>query len=283
MQSEVQRFQSLDKLSTPELEKLLRDDERGKITLSIADIQCISELLLMREKQNPTVELPDPHVELNRMKASCTASEPGITAQDTAAETGTPKQDRKAHRYPVRKIAVTIAATVAIISIVVMPALGYESLLQILGQWTSEQFFFATSDDSSDLEENDSPHIPGTYDSIQEALDDYNITAVIVPSWIPNRFSLEEVDVDINIPVVGDISFYATYEAEDKALDFSYIFHATDSTLTYEKDSTDVQLYEVNGITHYIFFDQDWTSAAWYVDDLECSISGNITITEIKK
>lgn len=281
MDSEVQRFQSLDKLSTPELEKLLRDDERGKITLDIAVIQRISELLLEREKQNPTVELPDPRVELNRMKASCSTSEQGVTAQDTVAETG--KQERKAHRHPVRNTVAAIAAAAAIISIVVMPALGYESLLQILGQWTSEQFSFGISDNSSDLEEIDSPRIPGTYDSIREALDDYDITAAIVPSWIPDGFSSEEVNVDINIPAVGDVSFFATYTADDETLYFSYVFHATDSSLTYEKDDTEVQLYVVNGIIHYIFSDQDWTSAAWYVDDLECSISGNITTTEMEK
>ena len=54
------------------------------------------------------------------------------------------------------------------------------------------------------------------------------------------------------------------------------------STL-YEKDEGNVEVYTTNGIEHYIFSNLSVYTAAWCIDDLECSISTSLPKSDLTK
>ncbi len=53
--------------------------------------------------------------------------------------------------------------------------------------------------------------------------------------------------------------------------------------LIYEKTLNSPEIYAVGNVNHYILQNTDSIIAAWYVDDLECSINTTMSESDLKR
>ncbi|MBO5836987.1 MAG: DUF4367 domain-containing protein [Oscillospiraceae bacterium] len=169
-----------------------------------------------------------------------------------------------------------LVATAAVLAIlftgsVTAKAFGFNIWKAVI-QWTQETFHFGDWG-NSDTDNN----IP--YSSLQEALEKGNVPSKLVPTWIPEGYKL--VDVTAERTPVKRI-YKAKYLNAEKELIITVCDHIKQSPVYVEQGEGLTEEYETSGIIYHIFTDVDITKAKWIRDSYECSISGNITIEELK-
>ncbi|MFA5531784.1 MAG: DUF4367 domain-containing protein, partial [Thiohalomonadaceae bacterium] len=159
-------------------------------------------------------------------------------------------------------------------------ALGYD-VWKAVAQWTRDIFQFTPGTVPSQ-EVRETPELPDPYyDTLDKALSAFGIEDVaIVPSWIPERFETPAIEA-IYTPNSTVIS--AVYTNEKDVLIISLASVAGDESTHYEKDETEIILYDANGITHYIMSNNAQNSAVWVSGIYECTIYGTVSEDELKQ
>ncbi|MCD7802833.1 MAG: DUF4367 domain-containing protein [Clostridiales bacterium] len=284
MEPNVQKYDDLNKLSTSELEQQLRDDERGHITLSPEEITQILTILEQRETADQSAQHPEPHEQWQQIKAAyenqkATTEEPQKTVDLSKGK----KNHVAGKRHAWRPFVAAVSAA-ALIAVIIIPAEGFEGVFQALAEWTSNVFYFVSGDNSSEETiEGSVLQEPGEYDTIQDALSDYGVTEAVVPTWLPDGYAMTALTVDVNNPSSGDVTFYAAYERDNSLINLNYVLYKDAGSYLYEKDDSEVQIYTAGEITHYLFSNNGRFGAAWYIDNLECSVLGAESLDELKQ
>ena len=60
------------------------------------------------------------------------------------------------------------------------------------------------------------------------------------------------------------------------------IVHQTPAAALQEKDNSQVRVYESGGVEHYIMENNEKLVATWFTDNLECSITGEISEEDLE-
>ena len=191
---------------------------------------------------------------------------------------------RRSNGFRFRKTfarVVVVAAIVALFSMFCAQAAGID-VFGVIGRWTEETFRFSApaSSRSPAAQNEDLLSNPKEYTTLQDAFDDYSISELLAPTWIPEGYVLDYVEV---VPSSGQILFNASYSNGQSTLTFSYSYR-TDSVFqssTFEKDDASVVEYTKNGIIHYIMSNVDVRVAAWVNGTCECSIFGPLSVEEM--
>ena len=178
------------------------------------------------------------------------------------------------HRMPrwVRGLVAT-AAVLAILfaGSVTAKAFGF-NVWKAVVQWTQETFHFGDWGNS-----NTNNNL--AYASLQEALEKGNTPIWLLPTSIPEGFELADI-------TVGQTPQKKTYKAKYKRGEQTLIItvqdHLDNSPVYVEQNDKEEEKYEVSGITYYIFTDVNQVKTKWINESYECSISGNITIENLK-
>lgn len=178
-----------------------------------------------------------------------------------------------------------IAKTAAILVIVLMLgtvtayAFGYD-VFGAIATWTKETFSFTqqtgrmphTSALSSRSAET-------TY--LQAVLNEYGIREKLVPTYLPEGY--EQAEFYVESPDDGMV-FTAIYENMDNKIIIKIRRHISISNKTdYEKDAADPEIYEVNGISHYIMTNMQENYAVWIKGQYEVSLYGSMTKSGMTK
>ncbi|BAK99243.1 hypothetical protein OBV_20450 [Oscillibacter valericigenes Sjm18-20] len=84
-------------------------------------------------------------------------------------------------------------------------------------------------------------------------------------------------------PDIGEPLYTALYENEttDQTIIVSVNVHKKPQSSIYEKDNSQVTVYTAGEIDHYIMENNDVLTATWFADNLECSIMGEISESEM--
>lgn len=207
---------------------------------------------------------------------------------ETPAE-AKPAPHSQKHHYSFRHLIAVVAAAAIVISLLIPTVSGF-NLWKIMGRWTQDFFTFTNTQDHS-VSNSDEPVIgakivqDGEYETLQDALDAYDITEPLVPTWLPDGYECVAVDVTEFSLSTDFCAFYENGNglisiAITKYQDESYI---ADTFNTYEKDSADMKMYTKNGNLHYIFENNQRVIAAWYVDSYSCAIKADISAEEVEK
>lgn len=189
------------------------------------------------------------------------------------------------HKFHFRRAilrVVSIAATIGIFGMFCAQAAGI-NVIDMIARWTAETFTFTTqaTPASSTGEVNDELSRIDQYQTLQDAFDIYSISERLAPTWLPDEYTRDYVEVT---PLVGEIVFSASYSNNQSTLSLEYSYW-TDGTFVpavFEKDQEDVLEYEKNGITHYIMSNENVLVAVWVNGTCECSISGTLKENEMK-
>lgn len=188
----------------------------------------------------------------------------------------------KSSRKTFKKL-LTVAAVLAIVSTLFTVQASGTNLFHTLARWTASVFGFVDSDPTqitihhSDLAMDE----VRTYETPDEMIEDLGITGKFVPTWVPERFSLQTCDarnqkMGLHLRIV-----YSSYDGY-LALHLQQI-EDTSTSLT-EKSAPDAHIFVVCEIEHYVLYDEESNTekAVWQSGDLECRIIGNITQQELE-
>ena len=261
-------FSQYETMSTEELEEILRLDAEAP-----AGAQSDTELILFilevlasrRNKENI---------------AGNTAQKAWESFQQhyMPEEPEKPLKTNKSTNWMRRFVAAAAVFALLILIPISSSALTMEEVWNILARWAKETFSFVSSDSTAVSEP--SPADQDTYSSLQELLQESNRDSTIVPVWFPNGFVLKTVRKDVS-PVQ---EFYvAQYINGDREIFIRIENHLIDDFLKIETNQAFSEVYSVGNQDYYIFTNNSQNQAIWVCDSYECTISGNLSIDEIKK
>ena len=182
-----------------------------------------------------------------------------------------------------RVIPVAAAAALMLGTMISAQAMGFDVFGKI-ARWTEETFHFSSARQTSaavtryPLAEGEQM----AFETLEDAVDAFGITAPIVPKRIPDGLSLTGVTALYN---ASGIEIYAAYEGDGDAELFAVDYRevAAGGETIVEKDASSVGLYERNGIGHYLITDKGCEKAIWQNGELECFMAGMIARKEMRE
>lgn len=286
--SKNQNYAYLSRLSTQKLLELLAAAPAPAETPEDkAYIDAIVEVVLEREERHPTGLLPDPEQAWEEFQqyyntpegedlSLYPAENPGTAPSEPAPSQTEYRPQRRPKRHFFRRVVIVAAVVVCI---ALPPALGFENVFQMISSWSDDIFLMEdnvnTFKNEYTLPEND------RYGKLQEALDEYEISANVVPNWMPEGFILDDIIVNV-LQEPERIEIRAYYLNGERMISLFYNQYR-ESLTSNEKNDSSVEIYTVGGVKHYLFENMESEVAVWSLADLECAISGDISKKEMKK
>ena len=181
-----------------------------------------------------------------------------------------------------RTSPVAAAAALILGTMISAQAMGVDVFGKI-ARWTEETFHFSSVEQAAVITKY--PLAEGermTFETLEDAVDAFGITAPIVPKRIPDGLSLTGVTALYN---ASGIEIYAAYEGDGDAELFAVDYRevAAGGETIVEKDASSVGLYERNGIGHYLITDKGCEKAIWQNGELECFMAGMIARQEMRE
>ena len=260
---------------------------------------ALEEAIIEKENQNPTGFFPDVDQQWNEFEThympsvSETEAEPENLEHAASPQTSQPSTDAPSKRVILfkqvrRTVLVAVAAIICMLAAMVTAQAAGVDVFGAMARWTKDVFSFGQippDSQVSDSQASDSPtqetagqeaQTPGTeFASLQEALDAYGITEVHEPGWLPKGYALKELDVmHLDDPFLMAID--ATFVNGDDGIGVTLKSYEDEPSMLVEKTDTTVEIIEQNGITFYLVENLSSYIVAWYDDQHEYYINGNL-------
>ena len=105
------------------------------------------------------------------------------------------------------------------------------------------------------------------------------ITTALAPAWFPDDYELVDITVE---QTPFQKAYRAQYIRGEQELIITVREYLNDEPLYVEQSEGFVEEYKVDGITYYLLENNKQLQTVWIVDSFECSITGSVTIEEIK-
>ena len=268
-------FAKYDAMSTEELQRLLREDASKPVgEESDTDVLFyVMEVLAKRRKKRN--EEKSPAEALESFKKHYDPD--NESSSDSESVPAAPKR-RSIGRW-MQGLAAAAAILVFIIGgSITAHAMGFD-LWEIIAKWTQETFHF---DYASNIVDNNSPNKDSdeAYTDLQAALDDYDISLNLAPSWFPEGY--EEADVRvIDSPMQRE--FIAKYQYVEDSIRIRIADYLSGTPEQIEQSDSLIEVYTVQGVDYYIFENSGQLQAVWINENFECYLSGILSLSEIKE
>lgn len=181
----------------------------------------------------------------------------------------------KRHFPRVRKVLTALAAAFCVV-VMVADASG-AGVIDRLIEWGAETFSLQPTSGVMELETADE----NGFRSLQEALEYYEVENPAIPTWIPERYAIEEIIVlesDDSAIISGK------YTANEQKL-FIRTFVPFEEAFVFEKNmiNKEASYTTQNGITFILSENVGDIRAVWDIDGYAYSVTGDITEKEIKQ
>lgn len=275
------KYAYLDQLSTAALQDILRADIESPESGDDEAIFYILEVMKRRAEESPPDAYPDLEQSWSDFRSIYNVPEgdgkslyPGDPLD---AVSTTRKVKSKGTRRVLRKLLMVATFLMLLTVTLTMPVFGNLSILEMIGQWTEEQFTFRPATEVSDGIPGEVPALESsTGEAMRLTLQEHGIYADVVPHWLPEGFEMEREIRVSEIELSKALEFSAFYSDNSYYCVISIISHIDNEFYkTYEKLSPSPNIYTVNDVQHYIFDNTSTVTVAWNVDRLECSIITN--------
>lgn len=178
-----------------------------------------------------------------------------------------------------KKGLVAAAAVVVLLLGGTVTAQGFGvDLWQTIAKWTQETLFLGYMGQREESMGADSNYA-NPCASLQTALDEFKTEKKLVPTWLPEGYV--ETDVAVSQTPTQRI-FSAKYEGNGKSLRIRIADYLSAHPSEIEQSDSLIEIYEVAGVSYYIFQNVDQLKAAWVVENYEGSIFGSVSLSEMK-
>lgn len=276
----------LDQLSMEQLEDLLRADLNSPDEENDEAIFHILEVMKKREKENPTGRLPDKNKAWQEFQEYYNTPEgEGKSLYPTYSEpenngknihTLKTNESTTRPRFRMRRGIVVAAILVLMFGSMLTAQAAGVDVFGAIGRWTEEKFHFEITPASED----------GTTDyTFREASSEKGLPQSLIPTWYPKGFeSSEPIDDSVEDYVDSVYCEYINKEENRSYLAMVSRYYDSNSiaATVYEKDDTEVEIYENNGRNFYIMSNLDTLNATWSDGKMSIDISGQLEINELK-
>lgn len=300
--SACEKYGYLDRLSTDQLEELLRADFESDENSDVDAIFHILEVIEKREREHPTGRLPDTKLAWEEFQQYYDIPEGndvqlypcGHTAEaEPEGDSGvrqvpTASPLSYTHRAFWNALVASIAIFLFLSGMVVAQAAGYD-VFGAIGQWTEDTFHFVSTEDNREAgangnsEKTTNPESSQYHAIVQETLQEHDIKAELAPSWYPYDVSLSDPEVFTN--EFSKTILFSFSNDHDKLFYVDITVYQSISDLnmsTFEKDSMSVEQYTSGDKTFYILSNSDTLTATWASGTLVETIAGNLSLSELK-
>lgn len=251
------RYSHLDKLSTEELQTILRASALSEESDDSEMIDYILEVIMLREKDQYNI----PDVEQARKEFDQfyrDLESPLYPVTDIEAEEANFSETAlNVPKCPKRRVEYILIAAVLIAALVAMtcvPVFGYTNVVQmIIAYWTDDYFSFASGSRELGQDQGDMPFIVQKgFEDLWYAAEKNGIQNLAIPQYIPNGFQVEDTSLD-EYPLTGGFEFYIFYTKDADYIGISITNNDESTGVIYEKDTSEVNPYELNGVEYFIF------------------------------
>lgn len=202
------------------------------------------------------------------------------SVEAAAAVVSDPSSDKKPSRHAFFKYLPIAALLVLLLGSATAQAFGVD-VLGVIAHWSSEIFQLNSRStpyaaiQTVPLAEGES----AAYETLEDAVEAFGITAPIVPQWLPERFTLTEVTATNRS---SGIMIYADYISDDGFFQIRYKETAISDLSSLEQEGADVKMHTQGNIRHYLLYDLGRYKVFWQNGELECRMSGTATEQEMK-
>ena len=282
-----EKYAYLNRLSTEQLEELLRADMEASKSGNDEVVFHILEVIEDREKEQPTGRIPDMEEAWEEFQREYDQPEgEGMSLYPCAPqveEDAVPPVRRRRggprlHRRVKQSLVALTAVVIVVCGMAAAQAAGFD-VLGMLGQWTDEIFHFTSGAESG---ESAAPLNENTR-LLREALASVGIDEDLAPTWFPEGFV--ESDTKITTSKMSDIVHFVL---EDRA---GYIINITIAQYystefleitDFEIKTDSVQHYLSGKQIFYIFPNADTVTATWANGLIMEQIYGDISEEDTK-
>lgn len=259
-------------------ELMLEDAEYDDLSAELIDI--VDEL----QKHDPEMTVTDTQVQRSYLRF-CEKNPQLLESEETAAPAAAKRVELSAtpSRKPFKKLLILAATLVIVLSLFTVQASGF-NLFRTLAEWTAS--VLRIGNDSSEqisMEKNDlAVGETRVYETPEEMLADLNIKGCVLPTWLPERFSLQLCEATKS---EVRISFRVIYTADTGCLALKWWQNPNRDTPAIEKDQKDVLSLFVHSVEHYIFYDGEsgMEKAVWNNGDFGCRMMGDVSQEELER
>ena len=294
MAKNSEKYAYLNRLSTEQLEELLRMDIEETEPGNEDVVFHILEVIEQRENEHPMCRIPDvdkawaEFQEYYNVPEGADASlYPCETKPDDSSENPaelSPRRRPRLRRWLKQGLVAVIAVAAVFGGMVVAQASGFD-VFGAIGRWTDDVFHFVPS-------VGESGKSTGTYISknaseyaaLRKSLASLGIDENLVPTWFPDGF--EPGNLEIASSTIGDTVNFVASGKNGTVFSLDIIrYNSADylSGTQFEKDAENVEQYSNNQQTFYILSNVDTITATWSDGLLVEQIAGNISDEDMKK
>ena len=286
-----EKYAYLNRLSTEQLEELLRADMEASKPGNDEAVFHILEVIEQRENQQPTGRIPDVEEAWKEFQREYDLPEgEGMSLYPCVPEgeenSAPPVRRRRSavtHQPRLhRRVKQSLAALTAVVALVCGMAAAQAAGLTVLGmvgQWTDVIFHLTSGGGSggraAPLNENTR--------LLREALASVGIDEDLAPTWFPEGFTAEEPEI-----LISSLNDRIYLVLNDKNGDFINVtirqYHSTDylEGADFEIKADSVQEYSNKTQTFYLFSNAGTITATWADGLLMEQISGDVSVEEVK-
>lgn len=271
-----------DQLSTEQLEDILRADIASPNQTNDETVFHILEVLEKREKENPSGRLPDTDQAWQEFQKYYNIPEGEgeslYPIRNTQEKRSASVPTKTRHVFRPRKILVVAAVLILMFGGMLTAQAAGVDVFGAIGRWTKENFQFV-------LPTTNQSDTVGINDDFQKASEKFGLPSSFVPTWCPEGFTSAE-PLEEHIKNHSDsISCQYTNTTENKfyLVTISQYYSADVLNATvFEKDDSSVITYQSNGKNFYIFSNLENLTATWADENYCITITGEITLDQIK-
>lgn len=248
----------------------LTEELKKLSSISDCDVDLLRAYLDVLEEKDPVLPPDrDPAARYERFREDHAEL---FDAPERAAKQALPRKGR----FPrVKKVLTALAAAFCVV-VLVADASG-AGVIDRLIEWGAETFSLQPASGVMELETADE----NGFRSLQEALEYYEVKNPAIPTWIPERYAIEEI---IIFKLDDSVIISGKYTAGDQEL-FIRTSVSFEETFEFEKNATDeyVTYNAKNGISFILSKNLEIERAVWNTNGCAYNVAGNVTEKELKQ
>ena len=252
-----------------------------------AYMDALEEAIIERENENPTGFFPDVDQQWEQFAAHYlpdqkdTALEPertehAVSAQINQQHLTVPPKSVVRFKRVWRTALVAAAAIVCMFAAMVTAQAAGVDVFGAMARWTQDVFSFGRIAPDSQVSDDPAQETAGQgsegssaeFASLQEAFDAYGMTEVHEPTWLPEGYALDSLDVlAVNDPYLR--TYAASYTDGEGRVGIDIKSYEGEPLTQVQKTDNPVKILNKNGRIFYLLQNTENYTIAWYTDQYE--------------
>lgn len=265
-------------LSTEELEKILKLDfyDSSSNSLTTEEISIILHIINQKSSQD-TPNIPfDVEKSWDSFIKNYLVFAENKNVLYEFDNTAFTQQKKKSFPFSTKNVAALFAFFV--VAIALSKTTIAHDLLSNAANWTKGIFWY---DQTKEI--NKQPFLNDSINlKVNETFEFVNIPSNLLPTWIPEGLE-KSMEKETETDRMKMLMIFFNDESSQKymTLDITYLY--TETNTFFEKDSSEIEIYEKDGVSYYIMGNVDTNTVIWRNGSFECQIDGTLSRDEIKK